>query len=212
MGDMEIGSLSLDEYIKEKKISGRQSGGRQGGRQRRDGGIQKPKRSWDQDKVSQGRRNSGGGNRLSAGGSGKAIARLSNVPFNITQQDLTDLFENHRLTKITLHYDFRGRSLGTAELHGPSGVISRLAREFKDVEIDGRPLSIQVVGEGGSSLRSGAGRLNTRRVSGGRQSGGRKIGGRRNAGGDRKSDGRKKLTPEELDKELEAYMQQGKSE
>lgn len=41
------------------------------------------------------------------------------------------------MTKIALHYDFQGRSLGTAEVHGPSGVIARLTREFKDVEIDG---------------------------------------------------------------------------
>jgi hypothetical protein len=39
MGEMEISGLSLDDYIKKNK------GGRQGGerRQRRDGGIQKPK-------------------------------------------------------------------------------------------------------------------------------------------------------------------------
>jgi uncharacterized membrane protein YgcG len=123
---------------------------------------------------------------------------------------LTDLFADYRLTKIALHFDYRGRSLGTAELHGSSQVIGRLARDFKGVEIDNRPLAIQVVEEGGSSLRlSGGGRgSNPRRSSGAGRSGP----GRRSGGGGNKGEGRKKLTPEELDKELEAYMQQGKGE
>lgn len=39
--------------------------------------------------------------------------------------------------RLNMIHFFTGRSLGTAELHGPSGVIARLNREFKGIEIDG---------------------------------------------------------------------------
>jgi len=210
--EMDVGTLSLDDIIQKKG-----KGSKFGNRQRRDGGIQKPKgkpRAWDNDKISQNRgdgqrRNSGGarGSRSLSGG-GKAIARLSNLPFNVSQEDLNDLFGEHRLARIALHYDFRGKSLGTAELHGASNVISRLAREFTNVEIDGRPLSIQVVG--GSS--DGGIQTRIRRTSSGRggntrQAGNRPAGNRRSGPSGKSREPRKpKLTAEQLDAELESYM------
>lgn len=50
---------------------------------------------------------------------------------------LQTLFEKYNLSKVTLHYNFQGRSLGTAELQGPRQVISRIERDFAGVEIDG---------------------------------------------------------------------------
>jgi len=224
MSDMDVGGLSLDEVIKQKRIgrnTNRRSGG--GGRQRRDGGIQKPSspkrnpKKWDNDKFFETTRAAGGApRRLSgAGAGGKAVARLSNIPFSVSQEDLDDLFAEYRLSRISLHYDFRGKSLGTGELHGPHGVLSRLARDFANVEIDGRSLHISVVGEGaspslgsrvrrvGGGGRTGAGPLRNRRSSG---AGGRSPGGR--GGGDK----RKKMTADELDKELDAYMSGNKKE
>jgi len=215
---MDVGTLSLDDIIQKKGIRGNKFGNRQ----RRDGGVQKPKgskpRAWDNDKLSQGQsegRRRNGGTRVairSASGGGKAIARLSNVPYNITQEDLNDLFAEFNLSRISLHYDFRGKPIGTAELHGGSNVISKLAREFKNVEIDGRPLEIQVVGSGGSPNRGIQTR--TRRPNSGGKS--RSPGNRRSIGGARsggksKEARKPKLTAEQLDQELEAYMAGGKN-
>lgn len=145
-------------------------------------------------------------------GGSKAIARLSNLPFSITQEDLNDLFAEFNLSRIALHYDFRGKSLGTAELHGASNVISRLAGEFKNIEIDGRPLGVQVVG--GSS--DGGIQSRIRRPSSGRGGNSRpnrQAGNRRSGGGAKSKEPRKpKLTAEQLDAELDAYMAGGAKE
>jgi len=207
---MDIGTLSLDEIIKKEGTRG----GKFGGRKRRDGGVQKPKRNpkkWDNDKFFEaqgGSRRSGGVGARSS--SAKAIARLSNIPFNVSQEELDDLFAEFRLSRIALHYDFRGRSLGTAELHGPANEIARVAREFKGVEIDGRPLGIQVVGVG-SSARSLSDGPRIRHVGGGRNDRvGRRSGGGKSGGAKLGGDSRKKLTAEELDKELDEYMKTSK--
>lgn len=128
------------------------------------------------------------------------------------------MFAEYRLNRVALHYDFRGRSLGTAELHGAANVIQRLAREFKNVEIDGlllhilisfkliclgRPLDIQVVGQGSSSFSSGG------RNSGGgriRRTGAIRRDPRRRSSGGVSKKGGKKLTAEELDKELDEVI------
>jgi len=206
MTEMEIDGLSLGDVIRKKglgKGAGRQRRGNQ--RTGRDGGIRKPKNAWQHDKFFETQRGGGRGQRRGSGSgpsSGKAIARLSNLPFSVGQQDLNDLFEQYRLSKITLFYDENRRSLGTAELHGPSGAIQRVAREFKGVEIDGRPLKLDVVGAGGSS----SGGIRARLSGGGlrRQGGIRRPqrGGVKSGGGGNK----KKLTPEELDAELDEYM------
>jgi len=220
MTEMELDGVSLDDVIKRKGIN-RRGANKGGGRQRIDGGLQKPgKRNpkmWDNDKFRE--LESGGRQRrakFGGGGGGglnsnvKAICRLSNLPFNVTQQDLNDLFEGHRASKITLNHDFRGRSLGTAEIHGQANAIQRLAGEFKNVEIDGRPLQITVVGAGiGGGISSGGGiQSRLRRPGGGdRRSGGND---RRRSGGGGQTKGdepRKKLTAEELDRELDEYMQ-----
>jgi len=204
MAEMEVDSLSLEEVIRKKGLGkgmGRQRRGNQ--RTGRDGGIRKPKNAWQHDKFFETQRGGRGQRRGSGSGpssGGKVIARLSNLPFSVGQQDLNDLFDQHRLSKINLFFDERGRSLGTAELHGASGAIQRVAREFKGVEIDGRPLKIDVVGAGGGSSSSSGIRA---RVSGGLR---RQGGIRRPQRGGAKSGGKKKLTPEELDAELDEYM------
>ncbi|KAI6215925.1 Aly/REF export factor 2-like protein [Aphelenchoides besseyi] len=211
---MDVAEISLDDIIKKQRAGkGRQSGGdrpQRRGVQR--GGISKPKRNankWGNDKFFELIK---GGNR--GGSSGKSICRLSNVPFNVTQDELDDLFAEYRLSRCTLHYDQHGRSLGTAELHGARDVINRLAGNFRNVEIDGRLLGITIVNEGsssrgGSPRRAGNGRRAGPRVTGrrdgGRQDGARRDGGRGNGGG-AKRDTKKKLTSEELDRELDEYM------
>lgn len=123
----------------------------------------------------------------------------------MTQEDLNDLFENYRLSRVALHYDFRGKSLGTAEVHGQPEVIRRLVREFSDVQIDGRALQLTVVNEGGSTgggspqRRSGGGSARVPRRGG--------IGGSKAGGSLKREAGKKpKLSAEELDRELDEYM------
>ncbi|KAI6189157.1 Aly/REF export factor 2-like protein [Aphelenchoides besseyi] len=201
---MDVAEVSLEDIIKRQRGGkGRKSGGeRMQHRGVRRGGISKPKgnsKKWGNDKFFELVK---GGNR--GGASGKSICRLNNVPFNISQEELDDLFAEYRLTRCTLHYDQHGRSLGTAELHGHRDVINRLASNFRNVEIDGRPLGITIVNEGSSS-RGGS----PRRAGNGRRTGprvtGRRDAGRTNAGG-AKRDQKKKLTSEELDRELDEYM------
>jgi len=164
--------------------------------------VARNSKQWDSDKFFEVYSGRGGPAK-----SGKLVCRLSNIPFNVTQEDLNDLFENHRLSRVALHYDFRGKSLGTAEVHGQADVIRRLVREFSDVQIDGRSLQLTVVNEGGSTgaaspqrrASSGPSRVPPRRTGGG--------GAGKPSSGSKRDGGKKpKLTAEELDRELDEYM------
>jgi RNA recognition motif-containing protein len=109
------------------------------------------------------RRSSGGAGDSRAASGSTTTAHLSNLPFDVTQQELNELFAKFRLPRIVLHYDYTGKSLGTADLHGPPNVIARIAHEFKQTAIDGRLIQIEVTG---GDLASGI-KSRIRRVSSG---------------------------------------------
>ncbi|CAD5222054.1 unnamed protein product [Bursaphelenchus xylophilus] len=214
MASRDLSDLSLDDIIKtnrtQKSGGARRTSGAGGSRPvRRVGGAGPIKKrnqgtkKWDNDKFFEvyANKKSGGGSGSAAGG--KAVCRLANIPYNVTQEELETLFQKYRLSKVTLHYDYKGRSVGTAELHGNRDAIQRVKRDFTGVEIDGRAVEITVVGAGGGSPSL------ARRIS--RPGGGapaRRGGpGRGGAGGKGpKKTQKPKLTAAELDKELDEYM------
>ncbi|CAD5216168.1 unnamed protein product [Bursaphelenchus okinawaensis] len=210
MAARDLSEMSLDDIIK-KNRSQKSGGARRastgtGRNPRRVGGASPIKKrnsnpkKWDNDKFFEvyNKRSSGGPSQ-----GGKAVCRISNIPYNVTQSELETLFQKYRLSKVTLHYDFKGRSLGTAELHGKPDAIQRVKKDFTGVEIDGRAVELSVVGAGGSPSFS---RRVSRPGSGpARRSGPPRRNGPGGKGGPKKTQ-KPKMTAEDLDKELDEYM------
>ncbi|XP_041364691.1 THO complex subunit 4-A-like [Gigantopelta aegis] len=173
------------------------------------------------------RRNFGG--RLGgATGSGFTSGKLlvSNLDFGVNDSDIQELFaEFGPLKKAAVHYDRSGRSLGTAEvIYERRTDAVKAQKQYNNVPLDGRAMSIQLVGQPASESSSarpafsqggggggfgggnrygggGAGRRGRGGSRGGGGGGGRGRGGRGGRGG-----GRTKVpTAEELDAELDAY-------
>lgn len=186
--------------------------------------LTKSKNKWGNDKyfeLYKNKRQVGGGD--SGASSARSLCRLSNIPYTVTQDDLEELFGEYRSIRVTLFHDGRGQSLGTAEVSGSLAAISRLSQDYRNVEIDGRELIVTVVNEG-SNRSSGGGathpysrgaepRIRRNNSSGG-SGGGRRVGGGGRVGGSggSKNAKPKKLTAEELDRELEDYMKNTQKE
>jgi len=111
------------------------------------------------------------GNR--AGGSIETGTRLliTNLAFNVLNEDLKDLFEQvGDVKKVNVHFDKSGRSLGKATV-----VFSRrndavtALKKFNNVSLDDSPMKIELVGTnvgsgggGGGGAVGGGGRNNLR--------------------------------------------------
>jgi len=171
----------------------------------------------------------------SGGGGSSEIVKLniSDLPETVLTADLEELFQDFGIYGVTVHYDETGAHLGTADLFTDFRSAKDIIREYANIAIDGQEIKIAVVDESGKLSGAVGGRARIqdrirrvannpirRRKENQRASGGGGGGGRRGSGGPGGSGGGprragkptaaapklKKMTTEELDKELEAYM------
>uniref|UniRef100_T1IXY5 RRM domain-containing protein n=1 Tax=Strigamia maritima TaxID=126957 RepID=T1IXY5_STRMM len=141
------------------------------------------------------------------GGAGKLL--VNNLDYGVSDSDIRELFiEFGPLKKAAVHYDRSGRSLGQADVifeRRPDAL--KALKQYNGVPLDGRPMKISIDGVDG--VRNAAAQKpvinSTRRGSFGSArlgSSGRRARGRGGVG----RMGRKVPTAEELDAELDAYV------
>jgi THO complex subunit 4 len=170
----------------------------------------------------------GGGARNSSSIETGTKLYISNLDYGVSNEDIKELFaEVGDLKRYSVHYDRSGRSKGTAEI-----VFSRrqdaiaAVKRYNNVQLDGKPMSIEIVGTNISTPASGPPAFNPnfngvpRGGQGGRGGG---FGGRsRNGGGGNRGRGfgrgrgggrggrsapaaGEKISADDLDADLEKY-------
>jgi len=203
--------MALDDVVKAMRKSkrggfrgrgrgrgGRGRGGRgRGGRGRGRGG-----------KGNQGGRQGGKQQVQISGGTSKLT--ISNLNFGVSDSDIQELFsEFGKIKSAAVHFNSVGKSLGTAHvIYNKLNSAKNALTKYNGVQLDGRPMRITMEGAtitGGNKQsavkRLGQGPRGGRRGRGGR---GRGRGGRGGRGG--KGGKPKPKTAEELDAELDAYL------
>ncbi|XP_074298121.1 THO complex subunit 4B-like isoform X2 [Silene latifolia] len=109
------------------------------------------------------------GNRGSYGGGGRGGRRggessietgtklyISNLDYGVSTDDVKELFsEVGDLKRYTVHYDRSGRSKGTAEVvYSRRNDALAAVKRYNNVELDGKPIKIEIVGTNISSARA----------------------------------------------------------
>ncbi|XP_066979058.1 THO complex subunit 4-like isoform X1 [Macrobrachium rosenbergii] len=223
--------MSLEDIIKTKKIrpGNRRGGGRgggrggaRGGRVRGRGGARPGQRGG---RPAGGR----GGNRMFNAPPRRPVVRsgptkllIANLDFGVSDSDIHELFaEFGNMRNAAVHYDRSGRSLGTAHVSFDRHADALKAlRQYNGIHLDGRPMKISIEGGTGGGMRNGVGPV--KRLGQGPRpvgnKGGRGRSGRGGRGASRGGRGRggaggrggkaKVPTAEELDAELDAYVNQ----
>ncbi|KAL1806075.1 hypothetical protein ACET3Z_029143 [Daucus carota] len=150
---------------------------------------------------------------------------ISNLDYGVTNEDIKVLFsEVGELRRYSIHYDKSGRSKGTAEVafaHQSDAFAA--VKRYNGVQLDGKPMKIEMVGvklvapaniamppttNGFPGNTGGAFRRQQRVAGRGRDRG---SGGRGSAPGRGRGRGRgqgEKVSPEDLDADLEKYHQE----
>ncbi|XP_021849094.2 THO complex subunit 4B isoform X2 [Spinacia oleracea] len=164
-----------------------------------------------------------GGVGVGGGGGASSIETgtklyISNLDYGVSNDDIKELFsEVGDLKRYAVHYDRSGRSKGTAEV-----VFSRrgdglaAVKRYNNVELDGKPMKIEIVGTNVATagilppVLNGIGRnpLGPRSVQGrggamGRIRGGRGFG--RGRGRGRGRDEKASVSVDDLDADLDKY-------
>ncbi|GFQ86249.1 hypothetical protein TNCT_672121 [Trichonephila clavata] len=133
---------------------------------------------------------------------------VSNLDYGVSDGDIKELFADFGpLRKAAVHYDRSGRSLGTADVIFERRLDAvKAMKQYNGVPLDGRPMSIQITsstipntsrGRSGSLGGGGVVELIKEALTGGNS---------RGRGGRGGSSQRKVPTAEELDAELDAYV------
>jgi hypothetical protein len=174
-------------------------------------------------------------NKGASGGSRRAYnlrnqvvkLNMSNIPETVLTADLEELFQDFEVYSVAVHYDEAGNHLGTADILVGLDDAENIMAEYKGIAIDGQEIKFVVVDDSG--LLGGGGVRKPRivdriqrvasnpirrrktqqvqkRVRGGSDRRSDSIEGRKNTRVAKVSDKAKKMTAEELDKELESYM------
>ncbi|CEI98581.1 hypothetical protein RMCBS344292_12687 [Rhizopus microsporus] len=177
----------------------------QGSSQRRGNGPRDVNSPWAHDKfqddVSSSLVMSRLGSRTSnvSRGGGVEIT-IDNLHYNVTENDVLELFSTvGQVEKARLFYDRSGRSTGQAKVRYASNSDAQKAIEkFNNVELDGQPMKIEV-SQPPAHRSSRSGNNSSRRHDRGRP-------GRTSK--ERTSKDKTEKTAEELDKEMDSYMNQ----
>ncbi|KAL7728876.1 hypothetical protein ACLKA6_004218 [Drosophila palustris] len=193
------------------------------------GGIQKPRlargdvnSAWKHDMYDGPKRN--GGSAASSTGPTRLI--VGNLDYGVSNTDIKELFNDFGpMKKAAVHYDRSGRSLGTADVifERRSDALKAI-KQYHGVPLDGRPMTIQLAVSDVAALtrpvpaddvkrRVGGGSGPQFKRGGGQAGGGRGRGSfRRPAGGKPAAAGAQRRerkappTAEELDAELDSYI------
>jgi len=206
--------MALDDIVKTmrkpKRGGGRGRGGRGNSKGNRGGG-----------KLNQ------GGKRKKAGGKGVKVPQslktsgspklsISNLNFGVSDSDLGELFsEFGNMKSAAVHYNSSGKSLGTAHvifMHKEQAM--KAAKQYNGVHLDGRPMRINMEGgiitvagkKGNIVKRLGKGQKGVKGKGGAKGVRGRGGRGRGRGGKGRGGEKAKPKTAEELDAELDAYL------
>eukprot|EP00698_Gefionella_okellyi_P005853 TRINITY_DN15290_c0_g1_i1.p1 TRINITY_DN15290_c0_g1~~TRINITY_DN15290_c0_g1_i1.p1 ORF type:complete len:238 (-),score=37.78 TRINITY_DN15290_c0_g1_i1:227-940(-) len=143
--------------------------------------------------------------RVGAGGAAvSAKMQVANLDYNVSNEDLKELFsEFGEVKKVNIHFDRAGRSNGTADvIFARKTDASRAVAKYNGVELDGRPLQLQLAAVESSiqqrikPAKPLSGRIGTSKPKSDKPA-------------KPKKEPKKSMTAEDLDADLDAYKQAG---